>query len=153
MVCTANICRSPMAAAMLKHLLRKQGIARRVRVDSAGTRAITGHPPDVRAQAAVRRWGGKFNFGRSRPVKSEDLARYDLILCMEQGHMDFLLEKCPDESSRQKVKLIMDFAPQLDERELPDPYFGNASGFTRVLHLLEAALQGLLKRLQAEVRG
>jgi protein-tyrosine phosphatase len=149
MVCTANICRSPMAAGMLQHLLKQEGLAKQVRVDSAGVRALKGHRPDPRAQEAVRRWGADLGSMRARPVKKEDYAKADLILCMDEGHYAALEEQCPDEH-RHKLALIMDFAPARDGREVPDPYFGNASGFDRVLTMLEAANQGVVKRLREE---
>ncbi len=97
MVRTANICRSPMAEGMFRQLVRKEGLAKKVKVDSAGTRAMKGHPPDARAQAAVRRWGAELKRVRGRGIRPDDFSRNDLILCMEQGHRTQLLGQCPVE--------------------------------------------------------
>jgi protein-tyrosine phosphatase len=149
MVCTANICRSPMAAGLLLHQLKQQGLVKQVRVDSAGIRAIKGYRPDPRAREAVKKVGVDIGSMRARSIKNEDYSTFDLILCMDQGHYAALQEQCPEEH-RHKIMLIMDFAPQHDQREVPDPYFGNASGFERVLGLLEAANHGVVKRLREE---
>ena len=149
MVCTANICRSPMAAGLLLHLLKQHGLAKQVRVDSAGIRAIKGYRPDPRAQEAVKKIGVDIGSMRARSIKNEDYSNFDLILCMDEVHYVALREQCPEEH-RHKIVLIMDFAPQNDQREVPDPYFGNASGFERVRGLLEAANHGVVKHLRDE---
>lgn len=150
MVCTANICRSPMAESMLRHLLRREGLTGRVKVDSAGTQAAKGYRPDIRAQQAVRRWGAKPPTRGSRQVTPGDFTASDLILCMEQAHRDRLLEQCP-EAQRGKIALIMDFAPEGGETEVPDPYFGNTAGFERVVGLLEPAIEGVIERIRSDL--
>ncbi len=147
MVCTANICRSPMAATLLTHLLQREGLAKQVSVDSAGIRALKGQRPDQRALDVVASRGIRINRQRSRQFVPEDYAKYDLILCMDRSHLSSLEKACPDEH-RQKISLIMEFASEREEQEVPDPYFGNVAGFVRVLDLLESANQGLVRSIR-----
>lgn len=150
MVCTANICRSPMAAGLLIEALQREGLAKEVRVDSAGTHALRGQRPDARAQKVVRTRGGNLQSMKARQFRSEDFQAHDLILCMDNNHHAALIKKCPEEY-RDKVALIMDFAPQLEDAEVPDPYYGNVAGFERVADLLEAAVGGITRRIRAEL--
>ena len=152
MVCTANICRSPMAAGLLIEALRREGLAKEVRVDSAGTHALKGQRPDARAQKVARTRGGNLQSMKARQFRSEDFQAYDLILCMDNNHRAALIKKCPEEH-RDKVALIMDFAPQLEDAEVPDPYYGNVAGFENVASMLEAAVEGVLSRVRKEVLG
>ncbi len=151
MVCTANICRSPMAAGLLSQAMDRVGLKRHVRVDSAGTHALKGQRPDARAQKVVRKMGVELKSMRARQFTQVDFEAHDLILCMDRRHHDALSEKCP-EDQRHKLGLIMDFAPDVVEGEVPDPYYGNVAGFERVAGMLEAAMEGVTARIQAELK-
>ncbi|MCW5640771.1 MAG: low molecular weight phosphotyrosine protein phosphatase [Rhodoferax sp.] len=148
MVCTANICRSPMAQMVGAHLANQAGLAGRVTFESAGTRAGRfSEPPDPRTKAALLKRDYPVGRKRSRRVKPDDFTRFDLILAMDQSNLDDLHKVCPDEH-RGKLHLFLTFAPQLALREVPDPYFGGPQGFDRVLELCEAAAAGLVLHLR-----
>jgi protein-tyrosine phosphatase len=148
MVCTANICRSPLAAAALHQRLVRAGLDRRVCIESAGTHADRGAPPDPRAVAAGRRRGLDLAKSRSKRVDDADFERFEWVLAMDQDNLGHLAERCP-EPFRARVGLLLDVAPRDDgEREVPDPYFGSPAGFERVLDLIEPACDALLLRLQ-----
>ena len=152
MVCMGNICRSPMAQMVTQHLAQQSGLGRSVQVDSAGTHAgRTSAPPDPRARAALSKRGYVIGKGRARQVTEQDFERYDLILSMDQANLNDLRRQCPTEHSH-KLRLLLEFAPGLDTSEIPDPYYGNAQGFERVLDLCEAGARGLLVQLPAEFR-
>lgn len=139
-----------MAAGLMSQLLRQQGLAKQISVDSAGVRAMKGHRPDLRAQEVAKQKGVNIASMRARPIKKEDYSNTDLILCMDEGHYTALQEQCPDEH-RHKIALIMSFAPQLGQREVPDPYFGNLSGFERVMGMLDAAVHGVVDHLRKDI--
>lgn len=139
-----------MAAGLLTGALKREGLAKRVRVDSAGTHALRGQRPDARAQKVARGRGAELKSMKARQFRSEDFSEHDLILCMDSKHHAALLEKCPEEQ-RHKVALIMDFAPRLEDAEVPDPYYGNVAGFERVADLLEVAVTGVVRRIHAEL--
>jgi len=148
MVCTANICRSPMAQMVGAHMADKAGLAGRVMFESAGTQASRFlEPPDPRTRAALLKHDYPVGKKRSRRVKPDDFTRFDLILAMDQSNMDDLLQACPTEETH-KLRLFLAFAPELGLREVPDPYFGGPQGFDRVLELCEAAAAGLIMHLR-----
>ena len=148
MVCTANICRSPTAEAVLRHRVQRAGLHGRIVVDSAGTRAARGqsHPPDPRSIAHAARRGYDLAMLHSRPVVEADFQRFDLIVPMDLTHLDHLAALAPPDATAQ-VRLLMSFAPGGSGDVVPDPYYGSAPGFEHVLDLVELACDGLLEYL------
>ncbi len=145
-VCLGNICRSPTAEGVMRHLLAARGLSDRVGVDSAGTGAWhAGQPPDARATRAAARRGIPLS-GQARQVRSEDFERFDLVLAMDRDNQRELL-RLAGESSRHKVRLLRDFQPGGAGQEVPDPYYGGEAGFEEVLDICEAACAGLLAEL------
>ncbi|MBM5811591.1 MAG: low molecular weight phosphotyrosine protein phosphatase [Gammaproteobacteria bacterium] len=146
-VCMGNICRSPTAEAVLRDLLRREAADRSIEVDSAGTHAFhVGSAPDERAVLAARRRGIDMGDLRARVVEPDDFARFDLVLAMDRQNQEFLLERAPPEFHG-RIRLLLDFAPELGRREVPDPYYGGPTGFEDVLDLLETAARRLLEAL------
>ena len=144
MVCKANICRSPMARIVAQQCAVEAGIAAGWVVDAAGTHAtVVGSAMDERARAALLGRNYLVDKLRSRRIKMSDFSAFDLILAMDHENMAALQHLCPA-NDQSKLRLLMDFAPAADSREVPDPYFGNAAGFERVLDLCEAAVRGLM---------
>jgi protein-tyrosine phosphatase len=143
-VCMGNICRSPTAQGVFRKLLDTEGLTDLIEIDSAGTHGYhIGAPPDRRAlETAVRR-GIDLSDLRARRVAQEDFDYFDYVLAMDQDNYHSLSSICPP-GQQHKLMLLMDFAPDLRTREVPDPYYGGASGFERVLDMVEAAAEGLL---------
>lgn len=149
MVCTANICRSPMAQMVGTHLALRAGMAKQVRFDSAGTQASRlSEPADPRAKSTLAKRDYPTGKTRSRRITPSDFARFDLILAMDQSNLNDLREICPPEHLN-KLRLLLDFAPELEVREVPDPYYGGPAGFDRVLELCEIAANGLLEHIRS----
>jgi protein-tyrosine phosphatase len=147
-VCLGNICRSPTAEAVFRSLLAREGGGLAVEVDSAGTHAYhTGDPPDPRAIEAAARRGIDMTSLRARMVGPEDFARFDLVLAMDQQNFRRLQRLAPAEQ-RHRLRLFLEFAPALGRRDVPDPYYGGATGFEEVLDLVEEASRGLLAALR-----
>ncbi len=143
-VCLGNICRSPTAEGVFRHLVEREGLADAVRVDSAGTGAWhIGSPPDSRAQVAARRRGIDLSRQRARQTRTSDFETFDYILAMDRANFATLAADCPG-NARQRIHMFLDFAPGLDAREVPDPYYGGPDGFDIVLDMVEAASKGLL---------
>ena len=147
MVCLGNICRSPTAEAMLRHKVREAGLDDRVEVDSAGTADYhVGSPPDRRAIAHGERRGLKMKSLRGRQVSRADFERFDFILAMDEDNLAEL-ERIRPPGSRATVALLMSYAPRAGSTVVPDPYYGSADGFERVLDLVESAAEGFLGRV------
>jgi protein-tyrosine phosphatase len=147
-----NICRSPTAEGVFRHVLATQAPELRIEIDSAGTHDYhVGEPPDRRAIAAAKRRGVDLSALRARMVAVEDFARYDLILAMDEENLRELKGRAPA-TYHERIRLMMEFAPQASSRYVPDPYYGGAQGFEEVLDLLEEAAAGLVAELRARQR-
>jgi protein-tyrosine phosphatase len=147
-VCLGNICRSPTAEGVFRHLLRQEAPELQVEVDSAGTADYhLGEPPDLRSQRAAIRRGIDLGGLRARQVTPADFARFDLILAMDRANL-LELEAMRPKNSRARVRLFLEYAPELGRLEVPDPYYRDASGFEEVLDFSAAASRGLLADLQ-----
>lgn len=145
-VCLGNICRSPTAEGVARHLALTSGVSDAWQFDSAGTGDYhVGAAPDLRSQDAARRRGIDLGGLRARQVNGEDFRAFDLILAMDRHNLATLHGLQPS-SATARLGLIMDHAPQLDHREVPDPYYGSGPDFEIVLDLCFAACRGLLTR-------
>jgi protein-tyrosine phosphatase len=147
-VCLGNICRSPTAEGVLRHLAAQQAPRLDIEIDSAGTADYhIGAAPDSRSQKAASKRGIDISGLRARQVRLEDFTRFDLILAMDRENLRELQAVKP-KVSRAEVKLFLDYAPNEGLPEVPDPYYGGAGDFERVLDLTAAASRGLLASLQ-----
>jgi protein-tyrosine phosphatase len=141
-VCMGNICRSPTAEGVFRHVIQQQGTADRFMVDSAGTHAYhVGEQPDRRAQQTARARGIDLAFIRARKVTRNDFAEFDYILAMDSDNYHNLLAICPAEYE-DKVQLFLDYATNSHEQDVPDPYYGGQQGFEHVFDLVEDASHG-----------
>jgi len=145
-VCMGNICRSPTAEGVFRHHVEQAGLAERIVADSAGTHAYhVGDPPDRRAKAAAERRGIALGDLRARRVSDADFERFDYIVAMDRDNLERLKDQSPEEY-HPKVRLFLEFS-SAQVQEVPDPYYGGAAGFERVLDLVEEASRGLLETL------
>ncbi|MGQ9370915.1 low molecular weight protein-tyrosine-phosphatase [Azospirillum sp. ST 5-10] len=149
-VCTGNICRSPTAEGVFRHLVRAAGLDDRIATDSAGTTDYhTGEAPDPRSQEAARARGVDLSDLRARRVTPEDFRAFDYVLAMDRGHLAQLRRLAPADATA-TVRLYLDYAPGAARREVPDPYYGQGSHFTEVLDLVEEGARGLLEHIRRE---
>ena len=146
-VCMGNICRSPTAEGVFRHVVTDAGLADRIDVDSAGTHAYhVDEPADRRAQAAAERRGYSLSAIRARRVAEDDFDRFDYILAMDRDNLAMLQSQAAAEHHG-KIRLFLEFSTS-HEDEVPDPYYGGAAGFERVLDLIEDAAKGLVETLR-----
>jgi protein-tyrosine phosphatase len=142
--CMGNICRSPTAEAVFRTRVDGAGLGQNIRVDSAGTHDYhIGDPPDVRAQNAARLRGYDMSALRGRQVEASDFIYFDYVLAMDHTNL-FILQRLRPHDVVSHLGLFLEYSKQHDEREVPDPYYGGADGFERVLDLVEDAAEGLL---------
>ena len=151
-VCLGNICRSPTAEAVFRQLVARADTRLAIEIDSAGIGDWhIGEPPDRRAQAAARRRGVDMSTIRARQFVHDDFALFDLILAMDRQNLAELRRRAPAQY-RERVRLFLEFAPELETHDVPDPYYGGEAGFEQVLDLTEQAARGLLAHLASLVR-
>ena len=147
-VCMGNICRSPTAHGVFEALVEQNKLGDRISVDSAGTHAYhVGETPDERSQAVALTHGYDLSTQQSRLIKKEDFEAFDYILAMDKANLYSLSKVSP---LQDRVYSLMDFAPERDESEVPDPYYGGDHGFENVLTMIEVASQGLLNHILNE---
>lgn len=146
-VCLGNICRSPAAEGIMNHLIQQSNLGDAIICDSAATSNYhTDAPPDRRMTAAALDQGIVLT-SRSRQVKTQDFRDFELILAMDRQNYEDLKAMNPDPAAESKIRLICDYCTQHRDQDIPDPYFGGASGFHYVIELLQDACQGLLESL------
>jgi low molecular weight protein-tyrosine phosphatase len=151
-VCLGNICRSPTAEIVFRGIAAREAPDLALQIESAGTAAYhVGAPPDTRTRQAALRRGYDMSALRARVVEPQDFRRFDLILAMDRQNLDALQQRAPA-AVRDRIRLFLEFAPDADATEVPDPYYGGANGFEEVLDLVEAAARGLLQHVRAESR-
>ncbi|HKO50697.1 MAG TPA: low molecular weight protein-tyrosine-phosphatase [Polyangiaceae bacterium] len=152
-VCLGNICRSPTAEGVFRHLLEQAGLSARFAIDSAGTAGYhTGEAPDQRARAAGERAGVVVG-GAARQFLVGDFARFDYVIAMDSANLKDLQRLAPGSEARAKVRLLRSFDPKAPkDAPIPDPYYGDEAGFDHVLELCRCACQHLLEEIRREQR-
>lgn len=141
-VCTGNTCRSPMAAGVMRSLVRRAGLADAFDIDSAGTGVRrAGEPPSPLAQNAAARRGHDIAAHRARPLVPGDLARAGHALAMTSAHLAAMRALAPADSAA-RPRLFLD-------HDLADPWGGTAQDYERALDLIEAGCAALFERLVA----
>jgi protein-tyrosine phosphatase len=147
-VCLGNICRSPTAEGVLRQVAAREAPRLALEIDSAGTADYhIGAPPDLRSQRAAQRRGIDISGLRARQVTQDDFESFDLILAMDRENLRELSAMKPN-NSRAALKLFLEYAPELNLRDVPDPYYLDAGAFEAVLDLTTAASRGLLATLE-----
>jgi protein-tyrosine phosphatase len=147
-VCLGNICRSPTAEGVFKHLVAQTGPATTFHVESAGLGSWhVGEPPDTRAARTAHAHGVTLN-SVAQQFTARDFARFDLILALDSEIEADLLRRAPTEAARAKVRRLRAYDPQADgDPDVPDPYYGDQRGFEGVYAMIERSCRALLAEL------
>lgn len=147
-ICLGNICRSPLAEGVFRHLVRDRGLEERFRIDSAGTGGWhVGEPPDPRSIQVARDHGIDLT-GAARRVESDDLGEFDVLVVMDrqnQRDVEHLQELYGDSA---RLVLLREYDPDASsDLDVPDPYYGGPDGFDRVYTMVRRSCEGLLTAL------
>ncbi len=147
MVCLGNICRSPMAEGILKQKLKENNLA--FEVDSAGTGDWhSGEHPDPRAIATAQKFGVNISKLVARQFRVSDFENFDIIFAMDQKNLNDILALARNESDRNKVELLLNYVPHRKDKNVPDPWFGEADGFISVFQLLDSACETYISQIK-----
>ena len=148
-VCMGNICRSPTAHGVFRALVDEQGLGEKISVDSAGTHGYhIGTAPDPRSQATARGRGIDLSDLRARRFVSRDFIDFDYLLAMDRDNLADMLAIEPDRHDA-SAELMLLYSSRFDDREIPDPYFGN-DGFEQVYDMIDDAARGLLLHIREQ---
>lgn len=153
MVCLGNICRSPMAKAILAKKLSEKNITW-VEVDSAGTSDYhIGGKADQRTMESGRRHGIDLSSHRGRQFSSRDFELFDLIYAMDTENYSDIVAQASNKEDIQKVHLILNEVTPGANLSVPDPWFGGERDFERVFYLLDTACNVIIQKLEFEQRA
>ena len=138
-VCLGNICRSPMAHGLFAHLVKEAGLDGRIEVDSCGTGSWhVGEPPHRDTQRILERHGIQLHH-HARQIERADLEEADYLIALDRSNLADLQLMEP---KRAEVGLLLDYAPDVPHRDVPDPYY--TGRFEEVFEMVEAGCRGLL---------
>lgn len=145
-VCLGNICRSPAAEGILRHLAKEQGI-QDLQVKSCGLGSwYLGSLPDSRMQDAILRRGIVLS-SRAQQFQRDFFSEFDYILAVDQEVLA-VLNQHATAKDKEKLSLITEFSTRYHHQEIPDPFYGNDAGFELVLDMLEDSCHGFLAHLK-----
>ncbi|RRJ64122.1 low molecular weight phosphotyrosine protein phosphatase [Paenibacillus oralis] len=146
-VCLGNICRSPMAEAVFRHLVAEAELSGRFRIDSAGTGSWhTGNPPHHGTRRILDQYGISYEGLRARQVAPADFSDFDYIIAMDnQNERD--LKSLARQADAQILKLL-DLVPESTVKEVPDPYY--TGNFEEVYEMVQQGCRALLERIRRE---
>ena len=149
-VCLGNICRSPLAEGIFRSLVEEEGLGDHFAIDSAGTGAWhAGERPDGRASLVAQQHGINLD-SRARQVQIEDFEHFDYMIAMDRENLRALEELRSETNSDTQITLLCSHDSNGENGdEIPDPYYGGASGFENVYQLVHQSCKGLLQQLRA----
>jgi protein-tyrosine-phosphatase len=142
-VCTANICRSPLAAALFRQKVMEKGSIDEWRIESAGTWALEGQPAAEKSQHVLMEKGIEIKEHRSRLVTREMLEKFDLILTMEKNHQEALQIEFP--KMAEKIYLLREMVGE--KEDIADPIGGSLVDYEETAQELETIFKRGYERI------
>ncbi|RFA10988.1 protein tyrosine phosphatase [Subtercola boreus] len=154
MVCTGNICRSPMAEVVLRELVRKGGLDDRIAVTSAGTGDWhVGEQADPRTLVSLAQRGYDGQAHRARQFDPAWFDSLDLVVVLDRSHERVVKDWADNDADRSKVRLLASFDPDAGgQLDVPDPYYSTAALFDEVLVTIERSCRALFAQLEPALR-
>jgi protein-tyrosine phosphatase len=149
-VCLGNICRSPLAHAIMEDLVKKENLENKIKIESCGTASYhVGEPADQRMMQTARKNGIIINHP-ARALSRQDILDYDLLLAMDYSVYDAILLKAPPDADKKKIRLFREYDPVQGDLEVPDPYYGGQDGFNAVFEICMRTCRALLEKTTAD---
>lgn len=146
MICLGNICRSPMAEGILREKANQRDI--QISIDSCGTNGYhNGEQADIRARENLQSKGIDISDLRSRQFELSDFDKFDQLFVMDSSNLNDILSLARNEDDSKKVSLFLNQAYPLENKNVPDPYYGGAGGFENVYNLLNEASEAFLNNI------
>ena len=152
-VCMGNICRSPAAEGIAKKFLENRGLNGTIEIDSAGTLDYhTGELPDQRMIKHASTRGYTLNSAARQFNPKKDFEYFDYIVTMDDDNYDEITSLDKKNKYKQKVFKMVSFGNKIKVNEVPDPYYSGSQGFEFVLDILEDSVQGLINKVEDDIR-
>jgi protein-tyrosine phosphatase len=146
-VCTANICRSPTAAAVMRRYLGRKGAEAQFEIASAGTHDYhLGKPPFPTAVQVAKQKGIDITAHVARRITMGDFDHYEMILGMDRGNISTLRKVAPTRA-KEKIELLLEYGDEFHGEDIPDPYGGELQDFERALIMIKDGCRGLVSML------
>ncbi len=153
-VCSGNICRSPMADVVFRHLAEASGLGAHIASSSAGTGDWhVGERADHRTLEALERLGYDGSAHRARQFQYADFDRNDLVVALDRSHERVLRGWARDDDAADKIALLQSFVPDAETLDVPDPYYAGPPMFDEVLGMIERASRALFRQLEPAIRS
>ncbi|MGN7247833.1 low molecular weight protein-tyrosine-phosphatase [Janibacter anophelis] len=158
-VCTGNICRSPMAEWVLRERFDAAGLGEQVEIDSAGTTAWEeGNPADERTVAAMQRHGhtGDYTVHRARVFDKRWFDDRDLVLAADHGHYTVLRRLAGVSEAKDRIRMIRSFDPsglKGDALSIDDPWYGDEDSFDQTYDEITGAADGIVEYVRERLEG
>jgi protein-tyrosine phosphatase len=153
-VCLGNICRSPMAEGIFKHMVEQEGLSNKILTDSAGTsRYHTGSLPDSRMREVALNNGIKLTH-KARQLSFADFYDFHYIIAMDSSNYeDIMAERPINEDHKAQILMMREFDMERGEHEMdvPDPYYGGQQGFENLYKMLHRSCHVLLNHVKLKV--
>jgi len=150
-VCMGNICRSPLAEGVFKHLIKQAELDDRFQIESAAIGSWhVGEAPDTRAQRTAQAHGIRLA-STAQQFRANDFSRFDVVLALDGEIAADLHRLAPSLPDRQKIRLLREYDPQAqagDDLDVPDPYYGRQEDFERAYQMIERSCEQLLKEIK-----
>jgi len=151
-VCLGNICRSPAAEGVLRHMISQDSQLAHVHVESCGLGDWhAGKLPDERMRSAAKERGIEL-MSRAQNFKLQFFEDFDYILAADHEVLKVLYSFAKEPTEKAKIHLITAFSSTFKNEEIPDPYYGGDAAFELVLDIIEDACQGIIGHLKTTNR-
>lgn len=150
-VCMGNICRSPLAEALFEHKINKKDLVEKYFPDSSGVTGYhVGEKSDSRMRATAARHGVKITH-RAQKLTKMHIKQFDLILAMDYSNLRDIENIAGSSFTTDKIMMFREFDPEKkDGLEVPDPYYGGASGFENVYNIVDRTCSAIIRSLENE---
>ncbi|MCH7323704.1 low molecular weight phosphotyrosine protein phosphatase [Solibacillus sp. MA9] len=146
-ICLGNICRSPMAEAVMRDLVEKNGLTSKIKVDSAGTSDYhIDEPPHRGTKAKLQEYGISTSGMKARQLRSSDLRDFDYLVCMDDSNVSNTIEMLRAEGHA-KVFRFLDLTPH--KKDVPDPWY--TGDFQETYDLCLEGCETLLEKIEADL--
>ena len=147
-VCTGNICRSPTVEGVFRKKAHKENLENILEIDSAGTHGYhIGESPDSRSISMATQRGYDIASQKARKIRKNDFNHFDFILAMDEDNYNNLIKIAPN-GTEDKVRMFLSFSRDIENPNMPDPYYGDGDGFELVLDLAEIGSNDLLNHIR-----